>query len=182
MERMEKRKKLSMDELGRPSKEEFAESLKLPVAVVLDNVRSLSNVGSVFRTCDAFAIGELHLCGITAAPPNREMEKTALGATETVPWRHWPTTLDAIHFLKKEGFTIIAAEQVAGSTALHDFSVDGKKKYAVVFGHEVHGVSQEVIDLCDHCVEIPQLGTKHSLNVAVSAGVVLWELFRHLRQ
>jgi 23S rRNA (guanosine2251-2'-O)-methyltransferase len=179
---METGRKLSMGELGRLSPDEFAETPKLPVAVVLDNVRSLHNVGSIFRTCDAFAMEKLHLCGITASPPNREMEKTALGATETVPWRHWPTTMEAIRFLKNEGYTVIAAEQVAGSAALHDFPFDGKKNYAVIFGHEVHGVSQDVIDLCDHCVEIPQLGTKHSLNVAVSAGVVLWELFRHLRQ
>lgn len=170
-----------MGELGRLSPEEFAETAKLPVAVVLDNVRSLHNVGSIFRTCDAFAMEGLHLCGITASPPNREMEKTALGATETVPWQHWPTTLGAVQSLKKEGYIIIAAEQVAGSIALQDFLPEKGKRYAIVFGHEVHGVAQEVIDLCDHCVEIPQLGTKHSLNVSVSAGVVLWEMFRHLR-
>src|SRR5690606_1271523 len=117
----------------------------------------------------------------TASPPNREIEKTALGATETVTWQHWPTTLEAIHFLKKEDYIVIAAEQVKGSIPLQDFLPEKDKMYAVVFGHEVHGVAQEVIDLCDHCVEIPQLGTKHSLNVSVSAGVVVWEMFRNLR-
>jgi len=178
---MEKGKKLKMEELGRPSVEEFAHAGRLPLVVVLDNVRSLHNVGSVFRTCDAFAIGAIHLCGITATPPNREINKTALGATETVPWTHWANTLDAVKQLRADGCLIIAAEQVIGSASLQEFIPSDRRKYAIVLGHEVHGVAQEVLDICDHFVEIPQLGTKHSLNVAVSAGIVLWELFRKLR-
>ncbi|MCF8256164.1 MAG: RNA methyltransferase [Flavobacteriales bacterium] len=178
---MERGKKLRMDELGRPSKEGFASSERLPVTVVLDNVRSLHNVGSIFRTADAFAIESIHLCGITATPPNREINKTALGATETVPWIYWEHTLQAIVHLKSLGYVIVAAEQVAGSTSLHDFIPSEERKYVVVFGHEVHGVAQDILDQCHHFVEIPQLGTKHSLNVSVSAGIVLWELLRRLR-
>lgn len=170
-----------MDELGRPSLEEFALAERLPTVIVLDNVRSLHNVGSVFRTCDAFAIEAIHLCGITATPPNREINKTALGATESVLWTYWDDTLDAVEQLRVDGYLIIAAEQVQGSTQLQDFTISLGQKYAIIFGHEVHGVAQEVLDLCDHFVEIPQQGTKHSLNVAVSVGIVLWELYRHLR-
>jgi 23S rRNA (guanosine2251-2'-O)-methyltransferase len=177
---MEKGKKLKMEELGRLTVEEFSHAERLPLVVVLDNVRSLHNVGSVFRTCDAFAIGAIHLCGITATPPNREINKTALGATETVPWTHWADTLDAIRQLRADGFLIVAAEQVKDSISLETFTPSVGQKYALLFGHEVHGVAQEVLDQCDHFVEIPQVGTKHSLNVAVSAGIVLWELFRKL--
>jgi len=177
---MEKGRKLKMEELGRLSVEEFTHAERLPLVVVLDNVRSLHNVGSMFRTCDAFAIEAIHLCGITATPPNREINKTALGATQTVPWFYWRSTLGAIRQLRADGYLIIAAEQVKDSISLNEFTPSKGQKCALIFGHEVHGVAQEVLDQCDHFVEIPQLGTKHSLNVAVSAGIVLWELFRKL--
>ncbi len=172
--------KLKMEELGRPSKEEFAKSSRLPVTVILDNVRSLHNVGSIFRTCDAFAVERLYLCGITAIPPNREIEKAALGATETVSWQHWSETVEAVRYLKEKGYYIIAAEQVSGSIPPKEFSLQHGRRYAVIFGHEVHGVTQDVLDLCDQFVEIPQSGTKHSLNVAVSSGIVLWEMFSRI--
>lgn len=178
---MQKGIKLNMEELGRLSVEEFTHAERLPLVVILDNVRSLHNVGSVFRTCDAFAVEAIHLCGITATPPNREINKTALGATETVPWIRWVSTLDAIRQLRADGYLLIAAEQVKDSISLEKFTPSVAQKYALIFGHEVHGVAQEVLNQCDHFVEIPQLGTKHSLNVAVSAGIVLWEFFRKLR-
>lgn len=177
---MEKVKKLKMDDLGRPSKEEFAKVKRLPITVILDNVRSLHNVGSIFRTCDAFAMERLYLCGITATPPNREIEKSALGATETVAWQHWSSTVEAIQSLKEEGYVIIAAEQVVRSVSPREFSSQNGVRYAVIFGHEVHGVAQDVLDLCDEFLEIPQSGTKHSLNVAVSSGIVLWELYSRM--
>lgn len=170
-------KKTSNEELGRPSAEEFAAMPKLPVIVVLDNVRSLNNVGSFFRTCDAFAIEKLLLCGITGTPPSRELHKTALGAENTVAWEYYENTSDAVRRLKDEDYDIYAVEQVEKAVMLNDFRAETDKKYAVVFGNEVDGVSQEVIDLCDNAIEIPQAGTKHSLNVSVAGGAVLWHIF-----
>lgn len=170
--------KLSMDALHRISVEEFKQSRKTPLCVVLDQVRSMNNVGSVFRTADAFRIEKLYLCGITACPPHKEIEKTALGATESVDWVHAGTTLDAVRQLKTEGYRVIAVEQVEGSTGLHQFRWESGEKLALIFGNEVMGVDQEVVDCCDAVIEIPQAGTKHSLNIAVSAGIVLWEMYR----
>ena len=171
-------RKLRNIELNRKSVEEFKESDKLPFVVVLDNIRSLNNIGSVFRTSDAFLIHQIYLCGITACPPNKEIHKTALGATESVNWAYFETTKEAILQLKKENYQIISIEQVENSISLSDFELELDKKYAFIFGHEVKGVQQEIVDLSDSCVEIPQYGTKHSLNISVSAGVVLWDMFR----
>ncbi len=170
-------RKLSSDQLGRPSAESCRELPKIPVTVVLDNVRSLNNVGSFFRTCDAFAVERLVLCGITGTPPDREIHKTALGAELTVPWAYFPKTEEAVAGLREEGYTLLASEQVSGAAMLDRFRPDVTKKYALVFGNEVDGVAQGVIDLCDGAIEIPQAGAKHSLNVAVSGGVVLWPFF-----
>lgn len=168
--------------MGRLSAEEFAAAEKLPVVAVLDNVRSASNVGSFFRTADAFGIGSIALCGITATPPQKEIHKTALGAELTVGWKHYPTTLQAVEELRAEGYTIVAVEQVHNSTLLADFIPEKGRKYALLFGNEVEGVAQEVVDVADVAVEIPQVGTKHSLNVSVTGGVVLWHLFSHLKR
>jgi len=165
-------------ELGRKSIVQFRKSSKSPFAIVLDNVRSQSNVGSVFRTAAAFLADRIYLCGITSTPPHRDIQKTALGATESVEWKYYPATLDAINELKAGGYRIAGIEQAEGSVLLQDFKIDRGEKYALVFGHEVNGVDQKVIDLCDFCIEIPQFGTKHSFNIAVSAGIVLWELTR----
>jgi tRNA G18 (ribose-2'-O)-methylase SpoU len=143
-------------------------------------VRSHSNVGSIFRTADAFLADKICLCGITSTPPHRDIQKTALGATESVAWKYFPTTIEAISELRNDGYTIIGIEQVEGSVELQDFFVEKDKRYALVFGHEINGVDQEVINKCDQCVEIPQFGTKHSFNIAVSAGIVLWELNKKL--
>lgn len=178
---MEQGKKLTMQELERPTLNEFSCVTKIPVVVILDNIRSLHNVGSFFRTADAFAIESLHLCGITASPPNREIHKTALGATESVDWRYWESATDAIDFLKQENFILVGVEQVLGGVSPKEISLNLDKKYALIFGNEVHGVGQELLNRCDFYVEIPQVGTKHSLNVAVSAGIVLWEFFSKLR-
>jgi 23S rRNA (guanosine2251-2'-O)-methyltransferase len=172
-------KKLLNEELNRKTVEEFKMAGKYPVVVVLDNVRSLNNIGSVFRTCDAFLLEGIFLCGITATPPHREISKTALGATESVNWQYFQNTLDAITCLRNQGYQIYAVEQTVNSTFLQEFSISGEKKYALIFGHEIKGVDQEVVDLCDGSIEIPQHGTKHSINVAVSAGIVLWEFFRY---
>lgn len=169
-------RKLLNSELGRKSVEQYRESGKSPFVIVLDNVRSHNNVGSVFRTADAFLTAKMYLCGITARPPHRDIQKTALGATESVEWVYFEKTVDAIWELKEHGFRIIGIEQVEGSVNLRKFVPEDGIKYALVFGNEVNGVSQEVIDLCDVCVEIPQFGTKHSFNIAVSAGIVLWEM------
>lgn len=174
-------KKLKTDELNRVGVEEFKEQEKLPVIVVLDNVRSMHNIGSVFRTADGFAIEKLYLCGITAQPPHREIEKTALGATQSVAWEHFETTLDAVASLRSDGYEIIAIEQASGSTMLNTFQPDVKKKYALIFGNEVNGVSDEVMTQIDECIEIPQFGTKHSFNIVISAGIVLWDFFAKLR-
>ena len=168
-------RKLKNIELGRKSVNEYKESLKTPIVVVLDNVRSMSNVGSVFRTADCFLIESICLCGITGTPPHREIQKTALGATETVSWKYYPRTIDAISELKSKGFQIIGIEQTEGAFSLQDFVISPGTKYALIFGHEVNGVDQEVINNCDLCIEIPQMGTKHSFNIAVSAGIVLWD-------
>lgn len=173
-------KKLSMDELNRLSTDEFVNSVKMPVTVVLDNLRSLNNIGSVFRTADAFRVESIHLCGITAQPPHRDIQKTALGATGSVRWEYFSETVLSVKQLKKEGYQIIVVEQTDGSSSLIDFIPVPDHRIAVIFGNEVQGVGQEIIDLADECIEIPQMGTKHSLNVSVSAGIVLWSLFRNM--
>ena len=163
-------------EMNRISVEEFKQSDKLPLVVVLDDVRSMYNVGSVFRTADAFRVSSICLCGITSRPPHAEIHKTALGAEDSVDWTYFADTLEAVRQLKADGFTVLGIEQVEGSTMLQSFSVDADRKYAVVMGNEVKGVKQEVIDECDGCIEIPQFGTKHSLNVSTTAGIVMWEM------
>ena len=160
--------------------EEFKASEKLPLTVVLDDVRSLYNVGSVFRTGDAFRVLEICLCGITACPPHPEIHKTALGGEDSVNWRYFPTAVEAVDALHAEGCFVFAVEQVEGSMLLGDLRPDANRRYAVVFGNEVKGVHQEVVDRCDGCLEIPQRGTKHSMNVSVTAGIVIWEFFRRL--
>ena len=174
-------RKLSITELHRISAEEFKQVEKLPLVVVLDNVRSLHNIGSVFRTADAFRIECIYLCGITACPPHPEMHKTALGAEFTVDWRYVENTVQAVDNLRAEGYVVYSVEQVEGSTMLDQLVLDPGKKYAVVLGNEVKGVQQEVVDHSDGCIEIPQYGTKHSLNVSVTAGIVMWDLFKLLR-
>jgi tRNA G18 (ribose-2'-O)-methylase SpoU len=172
-------KKLLNEELNRKSIEEYRNSAKYPVRVLLDNVRSLNNIGSVFRTCDAFLVEGIILCGITACPPHREISKTALGATESVTWEYIQDTPEAIRKLKDQGYRILAVEQTVHACMLNKFNVSQNEKYVIIFGHEINGVDQEVVNLCDGVIEIPQHGTKHSLNVAVSAGIVLWEFFRY---
>jgi 23S rRNA (guanosine2251-2'-O)-methyltransferase len=171
--------KLKNEELNRLTLNEFKAAKKHPVRIILDNVRSLNNVGSVFRTADAFLIEEILLCGITGVPPNKEIEKTALGATETVPWRHFKSTAEAIADLRHNGYSIYAIEQARESIMLNSFSYNSEK-IALVFGHEVYGVDEAIIRECKGVIEIPQAGTKHSLNISVSAGIVLWELLRKL--
>jgi tRNA G18 (ribose-2'-O)-methylase SpoU len=169
-------RKLLNSELERKSVDEYKRSEKSNFVIVLDNVRSQSNVGSVFRTADAFLTDSIYLCGITATPPHREIQKTALGATESVPWIYFTKTSDAISELKTKGFFILAIEQAEGSVELQDLKITEGEKYALVFGHEVNGVDQDIINMCDQCVEIPQFGTKHSFNIAISVGIVLWEV------
>ena len=169
-------RKLSMEELGRKTVEEFKQSPKNPVIAVLENVRSAYNVGSLFRTADAFLIEAIYITGYTARPPHKEIKKTALGAEDTVDWRYFPTAAEAIAELRKTGYRVFAVEQVENSISLEKFEHDGP--VAVVFGNEVSGVEQSTIRLCDGSIEIPQLGMKHSLNIATAAGVVLWELVR----
>lgn len=171
-------RKLSMDELNRKSVHEFKAAEKMPVVVVLDNIRSMHNVGSVFRTADAFLLRGMYLCGYTPQPPHRDIHKTALGATETVEWKYAETTVEAVQRLKADGYRVYAIEQVQDSIPLQQFELNQHPQVAVVFGNEVSGVDQEVIKLCDGCIEIPQLGMKHSLNISVAAGIVLWELVR----
>lgn len=173
-------RKLLNSELGRKSIDEFRNSEKSAFVIVLDNVRSHNNVGSVFRTADAFLTRKIFLCGITPKPPHRDIQKTALGATDSVEWSYYEKTTDAVMLLKAEYYKIIGIEQADGAVELQDIKIEKGQKYALVFGHEVTGVDQKVIDLCDMCAEIPQFGTKHSFNIAVSAGIVLWELNRHL--
>lgn len=174
-------KKITNAELMRPTAEEFARARKTPLAVVLEDVRSALNVGSFFRTCDAFAIEKIALCGITAAPPDREIRKTALGAEQTVPWQHYASADECICELRSLGYRILAVEQVEGAAMLGSFEPVSGERYALVFGNEVEGVRQQTVDLCDGAIEIPQLGTKHSLNVSVAGGVVLWDLFCRIR-
>ena len=174
-------RKLLNEELGRPTLEEYATMAKLPVTVILDNVRSAQNVGSFFRTADAFGIELIALCGISATPPNREIHKTALGSELSVEWSYYSTTAECVEKLRSEGYQIIAIEQIEGATMLDKFSAKPNTKYALVFGNEVEGVDQRIADMVDGAIEIPQVGIKHSLNVSVSAGVVMWELFRQLR-
>ena len=176
---MKTMRKLNTDELNRLSKEEFAQVEKTPIIIVLDNIRSLSNVGAFFRTADAFRIEALYLCGITACPPHREIHKTALGADETVKWRYFETTEAACQAIMKEGYRIFAVEQVEGSVPLQDFRFEPHT--AFVLGNEVEGVSEAALPYCDGAIELPQEGTKHSLNVAVCAGIVMWEAFKNLR-
>jgi tRNA G18 (ribose-2'-O)-methylase SpoU len=171
-------KKLSMDELNRKSVDEFRRSEKTPVIIVLENIRSMHNVGSVFRTADAFLIEAIYICGYTAQPPRKEIDKTALGATETVQWKYFSTTKEAIENLKKDDYKVFAIEQVDDSISLEQFNKINAHKIAVVFGNEVTGVDEETILICDECVQIPQFGMKHSLNISVAVGIVLWEVVR----
>lgn len=166
-----------MDELDRLSVKEFKASSKFPIVIVLDNVRSLHNVGSVFRTADGFAVEKMLLCGITGTPPHREIEKTALGATQSVEWAHHPDPVEVVRQLKAEGYTVCAVEQVQGSVYLNNFVPVPTDKYALVFGNEVDGVSEAVLKHIDVCLEIPQFGTKHSFNVSVTAGILLWDFY-----
>ncbi|HOX82338.1 MAG TPA: RNA methyltransferase [Chryseolinea sp.] len=170
--------KLKLQELGRISVDEFKEADKISVCIMLDNVRSLHNVGSTFRTADAFRIEKIYLTGITGQPPHREIQKTALGATESVEWQYAEHTKDALHALKVKGYTIVVVEQTTKSKPLHEFILKENEKYCLVFGNEVDGVSEEALAEADVAIEIPQLGTKHSLNVSVCVGIVAWEVFK----
>ncbi|MFV0482737.1 MAG: RNA methyltransferase [Bacteroidales bacterium] len=174
-------KKLTNGQLNRHSVEEFKKLDKTPLVVVLDNVRSSQNIGSVFRTSDAFLVEEILLCGICAIPPNNDIRKSALGAENSVDWRYFKDTRDAVDELKAKGYTIAAIEQVETSVSLNKIELAKGEKIAVVFGHEVRGVSQEIVSLCDIAIEVPQFGTKHSLNISVCAGIVIWELFSRLK-
>ncbi len=172
--------KLTIQEMNRLTVDDFKQATKIPLVVVLDNVRSLHNIGSVFRTADAFRLQGIYLCGMCATPPNNEIHKTALGAELTVDWQYYQDTLDALHHLHQSGYKIFAIEQAKGSTILQDVTLSPNEKYAIVFGHEVFGVQQEVVNQSDGCIEIPQYGTKHSLNVSVTAGIVMYELATQL--
>jgi tRNA G18 (ribose-2'-O)-methylase SpoU len=174
-------RKLENSELDRKSISDFKEATKTPIIIILDDIRSLNNIGSVFRSADAFLIEKIYLCGITAVPPNKEIHKTALGATETVVWEYYENVLEIIKNLKKENISVFAIEQVESAVFLQDFKIDKKKKYALIFGNEVFGVNQQAIEICDGTIEIPQLGTKHSLNIAVSVGIVVWDLFSKMK-
>jgi len=172
-----------MLEMGRISTEEFKQADKMPLIIVLDNIRSLNNIGSVFRTSDAFRVESIYLCGISATPPSMEIHKTALGAEDSVDWRYFADTHEAVRELQAHGYQVMAIEQCLGSTMLNEFEAyaGAEEKYAVVMGNEVKGVQQSVIDMCDGCLEIPQFGTKHSLNVAVTTGLVIWEFFKSFK-
>lgn len=175
-------RKLRTIEMQRLSKEAFKEAGKLPLIVVLDDIRSLHNVGSVFRSSDAFRLEGVYLCGITACPPAAEIHKTALGAEDSVDWKYFSSAEKAVATLQQQGVKVFAVEQAEGSTSLSDLQLSANERYAVVLGNEVKGVKQEVVDLCDNCLEIPQYGTKHSLNVSVAAGIVLWEFCKALQK
>lgn len=175
-------RKLNNEELPRLSVDEFKVADKIPVVVVLDHVRSCNNVGSIFRTSDALLVQKIYLCGITATPPDKEIHKTALGAENTVDWEYFVNTQDIIEILRNKGYTIIAIEQVEGSIELQDYVPSPNEKLALIFGNEVKGVQQEVVNMCDKTIEIPQFGTKHSFNISVSAGIVLWEIFKKVRK
>ncbi|MFV0554567.1 MAG: RNA methyltransferase [Mangrovibacterium sp.] len=174
-------KKLRTHELNRVDAQQYEKIEKFPLVVVLDHVRSCNNIGSFFRTGDAMLLECIHLCGYTATPPNKDIHKTALGAEDTVAWKHFEHTEDSVAQLKAEGYSVFAVEQVANSIMLPDFDAPAHKKIALVFGNEVKGVQQSVIDLCDGAIEIPQFGTKHSFNVSVSAGIVLWDIFKQMK-
>jgi tRNA G18 (ribose-2'-O)-methylase SpoU len=174
-------RKLKTEELGRVGIEDFKNQEKLPLVVILDNVRSMHNIGSIFRTSDGFAIEKIYLCGITAQPPHREIEKTALGATQSIEWIYFEDVCEAITHLKTDGYTIIAIEQAENSTLLNNYQPDNSQKFALIFGNEVNGVSDEAMNMIDICIEIPQFGTKHSFNIVVSAGIVLWDFFAKLK-
>ncbi|MBK7182119.1 MAG: RNA methyltransferase [Bacteroidetes bacterium] len=174
-------RKLKNEELGRISVDEFKEATKTPIIIVLDNVRSLNNVGSVFRTADAFLIEAVYLCGITGTPPNKEIQKTALGATDSIAWKYFKNTLEAVEELKKDDFLVYAIEQAESAIMLNNFMPSRKQKIAIIFGNEVKGVEQEVIDASTDVIEIPQVGTKHSLNIAVSVGIVMWDLYLKIK-
>ncbi len=171
-------KKLTMEELHRVSPEQFKQQAKAPIAVVLDSIRSMNNVGSIFRTCDAFNIEKLYLCGITACPPNKEISKTALGATESVEWEYAEDVTELVNRLRQEGYAVFMVEQVDESRKLHEFSFAPYNKIALVVGNEVYGVDERLLPLCDAAIEIPQFGTKHSLNVTIAAGIAIWEAVR----
>jgi tRNA G18 (ribose-2'-O)-methylase SpoU len=173
-------RKLENSELERKSIEDFKTAAKTPLILILDDIRSLNNIGSVFRTADAFLIEKIYLCGITATPPNKEINKTALGATETVDWEYAQDVVSVIEKLKSDSVKVYAIEQVENAIFLQDFSINFDEKYAAVFGNEVFGVNQKAIEICDGTIEIPQLGTKHSLNIAVSAGIIIWDLFKKI--
>ena len=175
-------RKLENSELDRKSIKDFKSAEKTPLIIILDDIRSLNNIGSVFRTADAFLIEKIYLCGITAVPPNKEIHKTALGATETVDWEYCENVLEIIKQLQKEKLEVYAIEQVENSVFLNNFKIDINKKYALIFGNEVFGVSQKAVAICDGTIEIPQLGTKHSLNISVSAGIVIWDLFQKINR
>lgn len=175
-------RKLKNEELGRLSPEDLKKVEKYPLVVVLDNIRSMYNVGSVFRTCDGFRVEKLVLSGITAQPPNREINKSALGAQETVRWEYFEDPTDAVEDLKREGYKVYAVEQAEKSSYLNELSIDDRKKFAFVFGNEVFGVSEDVMKKVDGCIEIPQFGVKHSFNISVSVGIVLWEFFRNINK
>jgi len=170
-----------MEELNRLTTTGFKSAKKTPLVIILDNVRSQNNIGSIFRTCDAFLVEKVYLCGITATPPHKEIYKTALGATESVDWEYSESTLAVIRGLREQGYIVLAAEQADKSIYLQEYPIEESKKYALVLGHEMHGVDQGVIDECESCVEIPQYGTKHSLNVAVSGGILIWHFFARLK-
>ncbi|WP_292942674.1 RNA methyltransferase [Olleya sp. UBA1516] len=174
-------RKLKNSELDRLSVNDFKSAEKTPIIIVLDNIRSLNNIGSVFRTSDAFLVEKIYLCGITATPPHKDIHKTALGSTDTVAWEHIENTLDLVEKLKSENVTICAIEQAENATMLDDFKVETNKKYALVFGNEVKGVAQDVVNASDVVIEIPQFGTKHSLNISVSCGVVTWDIYSKLK-
>ncbi|GET46758.1 RNA methyltransferase [Capnocytophaga felis] len=175
-------RKLANSELERLEIDEFKKATKTPLIVILDNVRSLNNIGSVFRTCDAFLVEKIFLCGITATPPNKEIHKTALGATESVDWEYAESTISVVERLKSDGIRVISIEQAEKSVMLNDFQPESGTKYAVIFGNEVKGVEQEVVSASDGVIEIPQYGTKHSLNISVSAGIVIWDLWKKLNE
>ena len=181
-QRSETMRKLDILEMGRMDAREFREAKKIPLVMVLDDVRSMNNVGSVFRTADAFRLEAVCLCGITAQPPHPDIHKTALGAEDSVRWMYFPTALEAVEQLRSEGYKVCAVEQAEGSTMLQEAIFDASGRYALVMGNEVRGVRQEVVDACDACIEIPQYGTKHSLNVSVTAGIVMWQAFLQLRE
>lgn len=177
---MERSRKLKNSELDRKTVEEFKASEKTPLIIILDNIRSLNNIGSVFRTADAFLIEKIYLCGITAIPPHKDIQKTALGATDTVDWEHQKDTLQLVQDLKTQHIKILSIEQAENATMLNDFNPEPNQKYAIIFGNEVKGVQQQVVSESDTVIEIPQYGSKHSLNISVSAGVVIWDLFNKL--